>query len=141
ALVGPPPSWPPAPACRRARTGRRRHAAHHAARRPSAAIVELRHCRRARPASRTSCETSFRWLLSLLARQPAWSHAGERSRHLQLRRSTLRGTSPSGAQKTLLAGMPKIRNQAMHADWANLTPHDAGSVIGYVEQFLLSHFS
>jgi uncharacterized protein len=37
------------------------------------------------------------WLLSLLARQPAWSHAGERSRHLQLRRSTLRGTSPSPA--------------------------------------------
>jgi hypothetical protein len=47
----------------------------------------------------------------------------------------------SGAQKTLLAAMPKIRNQAMHAEWSKLTPHDAGSVIGYVEQFLLSHFS
>ncbi len=47
----------------------------------------------------------------------------------------------SGPQKTLLAAMPKIRNQAMHAEWAKLTPQDAGSVIGYVEQFLLSHFS
>ena len=26
----------------------------------------------------------------------------------------------AGAQKTLLSAMPKIRNQAMHADWANL---------------------
>ena len=47
----------------------------------------------------------------------------------------------SGAQKTLLAAMPKIRNQAMHAEWSKLTPQDVGSVIGYVEQFLLSHFS
>jgi hypothetical protein len=47
----------------------------------------------------------------------------------------------SGAQKSLLAAMPKIRNQAMHAEWSKLTPQDAGSVIGYVEQFLLSHFS
>lgn len=47
----------------------------------------------------------------------------------------------SGTQKTLLGAMPKIRNQALHADWSKLTPHDAGSVIGYVEQFLLSHFS
>ena len=46
----------------------------------------------------------------------------------------------SGAQKSLLSAMPKIRNFAMHADWAKLTPQDAGSVIGFVEQFLLSHF-
>jgi len=46
----------------------------------------------------------------------------------------------SGAQKTLLAAMPKVRNAAMHADWDKLTPQDAGSVIGYVEQFLLVHF-
>lgn len=46
----------------------------------------------------------------------------------------------SGAQKVLLAAMPKIRNHAMHADWEKLTPQDAGSVIGFVEQFLLSHF-
>jgi hypothetical protein len=47
----------------------------------------------------------------------------------------------SGAQKALLTAMPKIRNNAMHADWEKLTPQDAGSVIGYVEQFLLSHFA
>lgn len=47
----------------------------------------------------------------------------------------------SGAQKSLLSTMPKIRNYAMHADWAKLTPQDAGSVIGFVEQFLLAHFS
>jgi hypothetical protein len=47
----------------------------------------------------------------------------------------------SGAQKSLLAAMPKIRNHAMHADWEKLSPQDAGSVIGYVEQFLLSHFA
>jgi len=46
-----------------------------------------------------------------------------------------------GAQKTLLAAMPKIRNYAMHADWQKLSPQDAGSVIGFVEQFLLTHFS
>ncbi len=46
----------------------------------------------------------------------------------------------SGAQKTLLSAMPKVRNSAMHADWDKLTPQDAGSVIGFVEQFLLMHF-
>ena len=46
----------------------------------------------------------------------------------------------SGAQKTLLAAMPKVRNTAMHANWDKLTPQDAGSVIGFVEQFLLANF-
>lgn len=46
-----------------------------------------------------------------------------------------------GAQKTLLDIMPKIRNLAMHAEWAKLTPQDAGSVIGFVEQFLIQHFA
>jgi len=46
----------------------------------------------------------------------------------------------SGSQKSLLAAMPRIRNNAMHADWEKLTPQDTGSVIGFVEQFLLSHF-
>jgi hypothetical protein len=46
-----------------------------------------------------------------------------------------------GAQKGLLAAMPKIRNFAMHAEWDKLTPQDAGSVIGFVEQFLLTHFA
>lgn len=47
----------------------------------------------------------------------------------------------SRAQKTLLDTMPKIRDFAMHANWDKLTPQDVSSVIGYVEQFLLSHFS
>lgn len=46
----------------------------------------------------------------------------------------------SGAQKALLAAMPKVRNYAMHAEWDKLTPQDAGSVIGFVEQFLLTNF-
>lgn len=47
----------------------------------------------------------------------------------------------SGAQKTLLSAMPKIRNHAMHAEWSKLTPQDVGSVKGFVEQFLLANFS
>lgn len=46
----------------------------------------------------------------------------------------------SGPQKSLLDSMPKVRNAAMHADWQKITPQDVGSVIGYVEQFLLTHF-
>ncbi|MGD8620019.1 MAG: hypothetical protein PVH54_12650 [Gammaproteobacteria bacterium] len=46
----------------------------------------------------------------------------------------------SGAEKSLLDSMPKIRDYAMHAAWDKLSPQDAGSVIGYVEQFLLAHF-
>ena len=45
----------------------------------------------------------------------------------------------SGAQKALLGAMPKVRNYAMHADWDKITPQDAGSVIGFVESFLLVH--
>ncbi len=47
----------------------------------------------------------------------------------------------AGAEKGLLGAMPKLRDYAMHAQWERLTPQDAGSIIGYVEQFLLSHFS
>jgi hypothetical protein len=46
-----------------------------------------------------------------------------------------------GAQKSLLDTMPKIRNFAMHADWNKITSQDVGSVIGFVEQFLLQNFS
>ena len=46
----------------------------------------------------------------------------------------------SGAQKTLLDSMPKIRDYAMHAEWDKIGPQDAGSVIGFVEQFLLTNF-
>lgn len=46
-----------------------------------------------------------------------------------------------GAQKTLLDAMPKIRDYAMHANWAKITSQDVGSVLGFVEQFLLAKFS
>jgi hypothetical protein len=46
-----------------------------------------------------------------------------------------------GAQKTLLDTMPKIRDYAMHANWNKITPADVGSVIGFVERFLLTKFS
>lgn len=47
----------------------------------------------------------------------------------------------SGAQKSLLDTMPKIRNFAMHAEWDKISEPDVSSVIGFVEQFLLSNFS
>jgi hypothetical protein len=47
----------------------------------------------------------------------------------------------SGAQKSLLYTMPKIRNYAMHANWEKISAPDVSSVIGFVEQFLLSNFS
>jgi hypothetical protein len=46
-----------------------------------------------------------------------------------------------GAQKSLLEAMPKVRNSAMHADWDKITAQDVGSVIGFVEQLLLTKFS
>ena len=46
----------------------------------------------------------------------------------------------SGPQKSLLDTMPKIRDASMHADWQKITPQDVGSIIGFVEQFLISHF-
>lgn len=46
----------------------------------------------------------------------------------------------SGAQKSLLSAMPRLRNHAMHAEWAKITPQDAGSVLGFAEQFLLAQF-
>ena len=46
----------------------------------------------------------------------------------------------AGAQKTLLDTMPKIRDWAMHANWEKITTQDVGSVIGFVDQFLLAHF-
>lgn len=47
----------------------------------------------------------------------------------------------SGAQKSLLEAMPKIRNAALHADWEKISEPEVNSVIGFVEQFLLNNFS
>lgn len=46
----------------------------------------------------------------------------------------------SGARKTLLDPMPKIRDYAMHANWDKITAESVGGVIGFVEQFLLERF-
>jgi len=46
-----------------------------------------------------------------------------------------------GAQKSLLDAMPRIRDYSMHANWDKITPQDVGSVIGFVEQLLLTKFS
>jgi hypothetical protein len=46
----------------------------------------------------------------------------------------------SGATKTLLDTMPKLRDYAMHANWGKLSLVDVAGIIGFVEQFLLSHF-
>ncbi len=51
------------------------------------------------------------------------------------------GSDGSGAHKTLLDTMPKIRDYAMHANWNKITPQDVGSVIGFVEQLLFVKFS
>ena len=45
-----------------------------------------------------------------------------------------------GAQKSLLDGMLKTRNNAMHADWDKITEPEVSSLIGFVEQFLLTSF-
>jgi uncharacterized protein YutE (UPF0331/DUF86 family) len=47
----------------------------------------------------------------------------------------------SGAQKSLLDAMPRIRNMAMHGEWAKIGEPDVASVLGFVEQFLLTKFS
>lgn len=39
----------------------------------------------------------------------------------------------SGGQKTLADAMPKMRNDALHANWAKVTPESVGSVLGFVE--------
>ena len=47
----------------------------------------------------------------------------------------------SGAQKSLLTAMLQMRNHAMHAKWEKFEKPDVSSLIGFVEEFLLTHFS
>ena len=47
----------------------------------------------------------------------------------------------SGPRKSLLDAMPQFRNSAMHAEWEKVAEPEVSSVIGFVEQFLLSEFS
>lgn len=46
-----------------------------------------------------------------------------------------------GAEAKLIGTFPNIRNKAMHAEWEKISETEVGGVIGYVEQFLLKHFS
>ena len=46
----------------------------------------------------------------------------------------------SGPQKSIVESMPKLRNAAMHGDWDKISAPDVSSVIGFVEQFLLTKF-
>ena len=47
----------------------------------------------------------------------------------------------SGAQKSLLTAMLRMRNHAMHAEWEKIEKPDVSGLVGFVEQFLLTHFS
>ena len=47
----------------------------------------------------------------------------------------------TGAQKSLLDAMPKIRDYAMHANWDKVQIEDVNGVIGFVERFLLAKFA
>ncbi len=47
----------------------------------------------------------------------------------------------TGAQKSLLDSMPKIRDYAMHANWVKIKPEDVAAVIGFVEHFLMNNFN
>lgn len=47
----------------------------------------------------------------------------------------------SGAQKSMLSAMLQTRNLAMHAKWDKLEKPDVSGVLGFTEQFLLTHFS
>jgi len=47
----------------------------------------------------------------------------------------------TGAGKSMLDVMPKIRNHALHAEWQKISDADVNGVIGFVERFLLTEFS
>ncbi|HXA16120.1 MAG TPA: DUF4145 domain-containing protein [Thermoanaerobaculia bacterium] len=46
-----------------------------------------------------------------------------------------------GAQAPIVASYAKLRNAAMHADWPKIADSDVSSLIGFLEPFLLQHFS
>jgi hypothetical protein len=46
----------------------------------------------------------------------------------------------SGAQKSLLDTMPKLRDYAMHANWEKLTDPDVSGIIAYVDKFIMTNF-
>jgi hypothetical protein len=46
----------------------------------------------------------------------------------------------SGSKKSLLDSMPRIRDNAMHANWDKISEVDVGAMIGFLDQFLISEF-
>ena len=46
-----------------------------------------------------------------------------------------------GAQVPIVSSFIKLRNAAMHADWDKIQNSDVSSLIGFLEPFLLEHFS
>ncbi len=56
--------------------------------------------------------------------------------------STLKaGGLISGVEAKLVSTFPKLRNNAMHAEWDKISEVEVSAVIGFVEQFLLTKFS
>ena len=46
-----------------------------------------------------------------------------------------------GAQTSIVSSYVKLRNASMHADWDKIQESDVSSLIGFLEPFLLEHFS
>ena len=46
-----------------------------------------------------------------------------------------------GAQVPIISSFVKLRNSAMHADWDKIEDADVSSLIGFLEPFLIKHFS
>lgn len=46
-----------------------------------------------------------------------------------------------GAQVPIVSSYVKLRNAAMHADWDKIEDADISSLLGFLEPFLLEHFS
>jgi hypothetical protein len=46
-----------------------------------------------------------------------------------------------GPQGAIVGSYVKLRNSAMHADWDKIQDTDVGSLIGFLEPFLIQHYS
>jgi hypothetical protein len=46
-----------------------------------------------------------------------------------------------GAQTKIITSFVRLRNYAMHAEWKKIQETDVSSLIGFLEPFLLEHFS
>jgi hypothetical protein len=46
-----------------------------------------------------------------------------------------------GAQAPIVSSYVKLRNAAMHADWNKISDSDVSSLLGFLEPFLVEHFS